>query len=319
MRAIVTGAAGFIGSHLSERLLALGHEVIGVDKFSAYYCPALKKQNISDLLVRQGFTLVAEDIASEHVLSMVGDVDVIFHLAGQPGVRTSWTDFSLYLRENVEAVQTLLDAIALTGTRPRLVLASSSSVYGNAAQYPCAETSPTRPISPYGVSKLTMELLASAYVTMHGLQVVVLRYFTVYGPRQRPDMAFNSFIRSAVERRPIIVFGDGEQIRDFTFVDDVVDATIRAGTMAVDAGTTLNVCGGEPITVNGVLAVLRSLSGERLEVEYVGSALGDVRRTGGSSERANQLLEWSPTTSLVDGLRSQYVWQTRQGQFTENL
>lgn len=308
MRAIVTGAAGFIGSHLCDRLLEDGHDVLAVDKFSDYYDPIQKRQNVARLLNDDRFNLMETDVVSGAVLREINDADVIFHLAGQPGVRPSWDDFGPYLRENVQCVQTMLEAVAQATRPPRIVLTSSSSIYGDAERYPCAETSEPRPKSPYGTSKLSMEHLAGAYVRTQGLPVVILRYFTVYGPRQRPDMAFHRFIDAALTGGDIAVYGDGEQIRDFTFVSDAVDATVAAGTRDVPIGTVLNVCGGEPVTVNAVLDALRLLTGRPLRVRYLEGARGDVHRTGGSADLARRILGWVPLTALADGLRQQYEW-----------
>ena len=312
MRAMVTGAAGFVGSHLCDRLLEDGHDVLAVDKFSDYYDPTQKRENVAHLLDDGRFNLLEADVASEPVLRVINNVDVIFHLAGQPGVRPSWDDFGPYLRENVQCVQTVLEAVAQSTRPPRIVLTSSSSVYGDADRYPCAETSEPRPMSPYGTSKLSMEHLAGAYVRTQGLPVVILRYFTVYGPRQRPDMAFHRFIDAALTGGEITVYGDGEQIRDFTFVRDAVDATMAAGTRDVPIGTVLNVCGGEPVTVNAVLDSLRLLAGRPLRVRYGEGARGDVHRTGGSADLARRILGWTPLTALADGLRLQYEWQLQR-------
>jgi len=311
VRTIVTGAAGFIGSHLCERLLADGHDVIAVDRLTPYYDPEVKRANLALFADHPRAEVVLQDVSSPAMLGRLREVDTVFHLAAQPGVRPSWTSFSTYLRENVERVHALLEAartVGETGRAPRIVLASSSSVYGEALHYPCAEQDATAPVSPYGVSKLTMERLASAYVDAYALPIVSLRYFTVYGPRQRPDMAFHSFIRAALTGEPVAVYGDGEQVREFTFVEDVVEATVRAGSRELPPGTTVNVCGGEPTTVNGVLALLGELTGSPVRVVHQPPATGDVRRTGGSTELAASVLGWEPSTSLRVGLARQVAW-----------
>jgi UDP-glucuronate 4-epimerase len=308
MRAMVTGAAGFIGGHLCERLLDDGHEVLGVDKLTDYYDVGTKRDNRDRWATRRGASSIEDDVTSARVLDEVKAVDVVYHLAGQPGVRPSWRTFDTYVRENIATTHALLDAVQALPRPPRLVLASSSSVYGDAVAYPCREDGPTAPLSPYGVSKLCMEDLARAYVTCHDLPVVLLRYFTVYGPRQRPDMAFHRFITAALEGSAAGVFGDGEQVRQFTYVTDVVDATVRAGCMSVPPGTALNICGGEPTTVNAVLELLSELLGHPVPIESAPAEDGDVRRTGGSGVRAEELLQWRPQTPLREGLAEQLAW-----------
>lgn len=308
MRAIVTGAAGFIGSHLVERLLTDGHEVVAVDRLTPYYDPSLKRANLARYVHHPRVQVLVQDMTAPAVLRRLADTDVLFHLAAQPGVRPSWTQFSTYLRENVERVHALIEAARKTGRSPRIVLASSSSVYGEALSYPCREGDTTSPVSPYGVSKLSMERLASAYVDAYALPLVCLRYFTVYGPRQRPDMAFSSFLRSVYADEPVVVYGDGEQVREYTYVDDVIEATLRAGTRELPPGTTMNVCGGEPTTVNQVLAMIGELVGRPIRVVHQPPATGDVRRTGGSGLLASQHLGWTPATSLGAGLAAQVAW-----------
>ncbi|MBC7677616.1 MAG: NAD-dependent epimerase/dehydratase family protein [Pseudorhodobacter sp.] len=305
MRAIVTGAAGFIGSHLCERLLGDGHSVVAVDCLTPYYDPSVKRSNLALTADHPRAQVVLQDITSTAVLRQLADVDVVFHLAAQPGVRPSWASFSTYLRENVERVHVLLEAAHALRQPPRIVLASSSSVYGDALSYPCGEGDATMPVSPYGVSKLCMERLAAAYVNAYGLPVVALRYFTVYGPRQRPDMAFSSFLRAALTGEPVAVYGDGEQVREYTYVSDVVEATVRAGLRDLQPGTTLNICGGEPTTDNEVLALVSELAGRPVRVVHQPPATGDVRRTGGTGELAATQLGWRPRTSLLEGLGRQ--------------
>ena len=309
MRALVTGAAGFIGSHLCERLLDDGHEVIAVDRMTDYYDVRLKERNASLLTRRPGLTFIRDDAGGQAVLGLLGQVDTVFHLAAQPGVRRSWAGFSLYLQENVDCVHRILEKARSLETPPRFVLASSSSVYGEAPRHPCSEESTLAPISPYGVSKLSMEQLAHAYVASFGLNIASLRYFTVYGPRQRPDMAFHRFIQAAVSDEPIPVFGTGEQVRQFTYVEDVVDATARAIDHDIPPGTAINICGGEPVTVTHVITLLGQMLGKPVRVQSRPPASGDVWRTGGTSERAIALLGWHYTTTLRRGLERQLEWQ----------
>jgi nucleoside-diphosphate-sugar epimerase len=319
VRFLVTGAAGFIGSHVCQRLLRDSHHVVAVDKLTDYYDVQVKQDNVSAFANRPGVRFLRADVRSLEVLSLVADVDVVLHLAAQPGVRPSWAQLPLYLRENVEVVHALLESARLLAHPPRLVLASSSSVYGDAARYPCKETDPTRPVSPYGVSKLCMEQLTAAYVAAYGLPAVSLRYFTVYGPRQRPDMAFHRFVEAAAAGQPVQVFGDGEQVREYTYVEDVAEATVRAGQSELAPGSVLNVCGGEPTTVNEVLELLARLMRRSIDVVHGHAATGDVQRTGGSTRQVHQALGWAPETRLTDGLAAQIAWHADRARSTAEL
>jgi UDP-glucuronate 4-epimerase len=293
MRYIVTGAAGFIGSHLAEALVDAGHDVVGVDCFTDYYDPAEKDRNAQRLDVRR------LDLADERL--ELDAVDGVFHLAGQPGVRSFGDVFPLYLRRNVLATQRVLEACTASGTR--LVFASSSSVYGEAEAYPTPEDATPRPISPYGITKLACEHLARAY----GGDVVTLRYFTVYGPRQRPDMAFRRVCDALLAGDTFEVYGGGLQSRSFTYVADAVDATIAAMERA-PGGALFNVGGGEEATMLDAIALLEQASGRSLDVRHVDAARGDVSRTKADDSRINAVLGWSPTTSLADGLRAMWSW-----------
>lgn len=293
MRYIVTGAAGFIGSHLAETLGGAGHEVVGVDCFTDYYDPAEKERNAGGSDVRR------IDLA-EDSLDLDG-VDGVFHLAGQPGVRSFGDVFPLYLRRNVLATQRVLEACTAAGTR--LVFASSSSVYGEAEAYPTPEDATPRPISPYGITKLACEHLARAY----GGDVVTLRYFTVYGPRQRPDMAFRRVCDALLAGDMFEVYGGGLQSRSFTYVADAVDATISAMERA-PAGSLFNVGGGEEATMLDAIALLEEASGRSLDIRHVDAARGDVSRTKADHSRITATLGWSPTTSLTDGLSAMWSW-----------
>jgi nucleoside-diphosphate-sugar epimerase len=293
VRYIVTGAAGFIGSHLAEALGDAGHDVVGIDCFTDYYDPAEKERNARGIDVRR------LDLA-ENPLELDG-VDGVFHLAGQPGVRSFGDVFPLYLRRNVLATQRVLEACTAAGTR--LVFASSSSVYGEAEAYPTSEDATPRPISPYGITKLACEHLARAY----GGDVVTLRYFTVYGPRQRPDMAFRRVCDTLLSGDTFEVYGGGLQSRSFTYVADAVDATISAMERA-PGGSLFNVGGGEEATMLDAIALLEQASGRSLDVRHVDAARGDVSRTKADDSRINAALGWSPSTSLADGLSAMWSW-----------
>jgi UDP-glucuronate 4-epimerase len=312
MRAVVTGAAGFIGSHLVERLLDDGVDVVAVDSFTSYYARADKERNADAFARRRGVRFLEGDLNDLDLDTLFAGADVVAHLAAQPGVRGSFgAGFSEYVRANVLATQRVLDAAARSGVG-RVVYASSSSVYGDAETYPCIESAtPTRPRSPYGVTKRTCEDLASVY-RGEGLEVVGLRYFTVYGPRQRPDMAFRRLCEALVGGPAFRLNGDGSQSRDFTFVDDAVDATVRALT-APAVAPVLNIGGGEEASLSTVLTLLESISGRSIPLVRVEAARGDVVRTAADCTLARQQLEWRPTTSLAEGLVRQYEWVAAHG------
>jgi nucleoside-diphosphate-sugar epimerase len=311
---VVTGAAGFIGSHLAEALLDLNLEVIGIDAFTASYPAADKRANIAGLLGRPGFRLFEGDLSSMDVDPLLDGVDVVFHQAAQAGVRSSWgTGFDRYVRDNVVATQRLLEACMRTGVE-RLVAASSSSVYGDAPTYPTTEASVTRPVSPYGVTKLASEHLCLAYAQLGAasperppLTVATLRYFTVYGPRQRPDMAFRRFLQAAYTGRPITVYGDGEQTRDFTFVGDAVRANLLAMAAPIQA-EAVNVGGGRRVTLNEVLELLGRITGRRLNIQRLPAQPGDARHTGADGARAEALLGYRPEVDLETGLAREAAW-----------
>lgn len=299
--AIVTGCAGFLGSHLCEALLASGHPVTGVDCFTGYYARALKEENVAKACRAPGFRLVEADIAEVPLGPLLDDVDVVFHLAAQAGVRTSFGDgFGEYLHHNVQGTQRLLEEVAGRELQA-FVYASSSSVYGDQLSYPVAEDAPLRPLSPYGATKVITEQLAEAFWRSHAVPVVGLRYFTVYGPRQRPDMAFSRFLSRAVAGRPLEVLGDGRQVREFTYVGDVVAATVAAADRG-ERGAVYNVGGGQPVSVLDAVALLEELLDRRLRVEYLDRGPGDPRRTEADITRARRDLGYVPATALADGL-----------------
>lgn len=308
MKTLVTGAAGFVGSHLAEDLLGRGFEVVGVDCFTPYYGRERKEQNVSGLLGRDGFTLVEADLADADLAPLLEGVDVVYHLAGQPGVRASWADgFAEYLRLNVQATQHLLEASLHAGV-DRVVYASSSSLYGNAERYPTTEDDLPAPFSPYGVTKLAAEHLCRLYSSNFGLHTVSLRYFTVFGPRQRPDLAMMKLIQCALDGTPFPLYGTGEQVRDFTYVADVVDATARSGLEDVAPGSVFNVAGGSPATMNDVIGIIQRLTDGGLVVERQDAVPGDVTRTGGATDRIAAALGWKAQVGLEEGLARQVAW-----------
>jgi nucleoside-diphosphate-sugar epimerase len=293
----VTGAAGFIGSQLGEALHAAGHDVVGLDSFTDYYDVALKERNASSLDVRR------LDLARDE-LDFAG-FDGVFHLAGQPGVRSFGDVFPLYVERNVLASQRVFEAAAAASVR--VVFSSSSSIYGEAERYPTSEEVEPRPVSPYGITKLAGEHLARAYRRSFGLDAVVLRYFNAYGPRQRPDMAFPRIVDALLDGTPFSLYGDGQQSRSFTYVGDVVAATVTAMESA-EPGAVLNVGGGEEASMNETIALLESIAGRKLDVRREEAVAGDQRRTKADTTRIHEALGWEPKTTLAEGLRAQWEW-----------
>lgn len=306
-RVLVTGCAGFLGSHLSERLVASGEEVLGVDCFTDYYPREQKDANLERLRDRHGFTLRELDLGSGPLDDLVDGIETVFHLAAQPGVRGSFgMSFERYVHDNILATQRLLEASAEVGVRT-FVYASSSSVYGDSLTYPTAEETERAPISPYGLTKLATEELAGVYGRLEGMRTVGLRYFTAYGPRQRPDMAFAKFLRAALARVPVRVLGDGLQVRDFTFVDDVVEGTIAAARRGAQ-GAVYNVGGGTQVRLLDALRKMEELLGMPIAVDHLPNARGDVRRTCSDPRRAARDLGFTPGVSLEEGLARQVEW-----------
>jgi nucleoside-diphosphate-sugar epimerase len=304
---VVTGAAGFIGSHLTERLLAAGHEVVGIDCFSDYYERTRKEQNLEAARDHANFHFEEVDLVDADLPPLLDGAAVVYHLAGQPGVRPSWgSQFDGYVRDNIIATQRLLEGLKGTQIK-RLVFAGSSSVYGDAEMFPTKESALPRPVSPYGVTKLAAEHLTHLYTRNFGVPVVSVRYFTVYGPRQRPDMAFSRFMQALSAGQDIEVFGDGEQTREFTYVSDAVEGTIKASTADV-LGQVFNLGGGSRVTVNHVLATLEEISGIKVRRQNLPAAPGDPRHTGASINLARERLGWEPRVSLREGLDKQWRW-----------
>ncbi len=308
MHFLVTGAAGFIGSQVCERLLAQGHQVRGIDCFTDYYPRRLKELNLAPARDHQSFEFIEEDVVSTDLNRLLEGVEVVIHLAAQAGVRASWgANFTIYTHNNILSTQALLEAAKTSGLR-RLVYASSSSVYGDTQDLPMRETSACWPVSPYGVTKLAAEHLCGLYHRNFGVDTVSLRYFTVYGPRQRPDMAFHRFIKALLTGGEIRLFGDGEQSRDFTFVADIVEATIAAATAPDAAGGVFNLGGGARVSVNQVIAWLEEIIGQKARVKRLEVAKGDVRDTHADTSRARAALGFDPRYDLKKGLAAEVEW-----------
>jgi UDP-glucuronate 4-epimerase len=310
LRALVTGAAGFIGSHLSAALLDSGASVTGIDSFTDYYSRAIKEANLGTMKGRPGFNFVEGALQDVNLIALLAGVTHVFHLAGQAGVRKSWGgDFDVYIRDNIQATQRLLEAMARTPIQ-KYVYSSSSSVYGNHVPLPMREDTYLQPLSPYGVTKLAGEHLGNLYCANHGVPVVSLRYFTVYGPRQRPDMAFQRFLTAARDGTPITMYGDGDQTRDFTFVADIVAANMAAAVQG-RPGSVYNIGGGSRVTLNHVLDLIRNVTGKTIEVRREPEQKGDMRHTYADTSAARRDLEFSPRVTLDNGLDQQYRWLTK--------
>jgi UDP-glucose 4-epimerase len=318
MRYLVTGCAGFVGSSITDRLLADGHDVMGIDCFTTYYDPSAKRRNLASALDHASFELIELDLATASIPSDAMAVDGVFHLAAQAGVRASWGDeFATYTSCNVLATQRLLEQLvrhaAASGDTPEpppVVYASSSSVYGNAEARPTHESMLPAPISPYGVTKLAAEHLCDTYRHEFGVAATSLRFFTVYGPRQRPDMAFHKFVRAALSGVPIEIYGDGLQSRDFTYIDDIVDANLAAmrELEAGSRGRTYNIGGGSTVTVREIHAMLEDIVGMPVAINYTTAQKGDVRHTSADTQAARRDLAYHPRIDLRAGLAREVEW-----------
>jgi UDP-glucuronate 4-epimerase len=312
MRVLITGCAGFIGSHLTEACLAGGDEVLGVDCFNNNYARDAKLRNLRIARDWDGFEFVPIDLAQGALRSLVEESDVICHLAAEPGVRLSWgRRFESYVRNNVLATQHLLEAASMQPEK-RFIYASSSSIYGQSESFPTSERTIPAPNSPYGLTKLDGEHLCSIYRQSFGVETVILRYFSVYGPRQRPDMAFSRFCRAALSDSPIEIYGDGMQTRDFTFVADVISATQAAATAADLAGAVMNIGGGSRISLGDAVGVLGEVSGRKIERRLLDPQPGDVRDTAAAIDQAQARIGYEPRTSIEEGLAAQWEWAQTQ-------
>jgi len=316
MRCLVTGVAGFIGSHLAERLLADGNEVCGIDAFIDYYPRSIKEKNLEGPRSWHNFTFIEGNLLDLPLASLLEGVHVIFHQAAQAGVRASWGDeFSRYGDCNIIATQKVLEAAVGSKELQRFVYASSSSVYGETKSFPVIEDTMPIPVSPYGVTKLAAEHLCSLYHQNFNVPTVSLRYFTVYGPRQRPDMAFNRFCKAIIAREPIHIYGDGQQTRDFTYISDIVEANIRAATLERAIGQVVNVAGGSRVTVQHVIQLLGEISGERVDIVFDQKQHGDVRDTFADTTRAQYVIGYHPRVDLQTGLANEFEYMLSMQRF----
>lgn len=309
MRALVTGVAGFVGSHLAETLLARGDSVVGIDCFTPFYDASEKQKNLTGVRADAKFEFAEVDLRTAEIEPLLDGVDAVFHQAAQAGVRLSWSGgFADYVGHNVLATQRLLEAVVAARPSARVVYASSSSLYGNQPRYPTQEDDLPRPYSPYGVTKLAAEHLCTLYAENMGISTVSLRYFTVYGPRQRPDMSIHRLCEAAINGTAFSRYGDGSAIREFTYVGDIVRANLLAAERDVPPGSYCNVAGGGEITLSGLIDLVGELAGSPVQIDQQPRQAGDAFRNGGSIERAGALLGWAPEVSLPDGVSAQLAW-----------
>jgi len=312
MKSVITGVAGFIGSHLAEKLLGLGHEVVGVDKFLDNYARKFKDSNLSQFVKHPSFKFINDDLVNIELRQLLNQTDYIFHLAAQPGVRSSWgEEFSHYSHNNILVTQLLLEACKQVKVR-KFVYASSSSVYGDTDDLPMRESGGTRPVSPYGVTKLAAEHLCYLYWKAFGIPTVSLRFFTVYGPRQRPDMFFHILMRRLLVDEEIPLYDDGEQSRDFTYCTDIVDG-LTAAAFYPGSGDVFNLGGGGEITLLNAIQLVEKVSGRKAELKRFDRQRGDVRRTRASLDQAKKKLGYKPLISLEQGLLRQWQWISAMG------
>ncbi len=312
MKCLVTGSSGFIGSTLAYSLLKMGHEVVGIDCYTENYSRHLKEENTKRLLFFEKFTHFDSDLSELELGKILKDVESIFHLAGQASVHSSWGgSFELYTERNIEVTHSLLRA-ALEAGVGKFINSSSSSVYGRILSNSVNEFALTNPVSPYGVTKLAAENLVSLYGSEFGLKTISLRYFTVYGPKQRPDMAFNKLISAGITGNKFPLHGDGTQIRDFTYVQDVVEANIAAATLDLAPGTILNIGGGSPQSMNSVISDVEEILGVQINLIKQPLGPGNPLVTGADCTKAYEILNWAPKMEFYDGLKNQVKWQLEQ-------
>ena len=308
MKSLVTGCAGFIGSHLVERLIEEGHSVVGIDSFMDYYPRQVKEDNIRDALRNNNFRFIAKDILELNMGDILKDIDYVFHQAAQAGVRFSWgKNFNIYTRNNILVTQRILEACKKSAIK-KVIYASSSSVYGDALSLPMKENDVPKPVSPYGVSKLAAEHLCYLYYKNYQVPSISLRYFTVYGPRQRPDMAFHKFIKAVLEGGEIEIYSNGEQTRDFTFISDIIDANILAMNSEMDNSEIFNVGGGSRKTLNEVIGIIEDIMGKKTKTTHIKKQKGDMRHTYADISKAKERLQYIPQVGLEEGLRKEVLW-----------
>jgi nucleoside-diphosphate-sugar epimerase len=306
---IVTGVAGFVGSHIAETLLKQGNKVIGIDHFNDYYNCQLKWNNIVNLQQFSDFKLIQADIRDLDWQKLLQSTDVVYHQAAQAGVRASWGEgFKHYTERNINATQVILEAAKQVKSLKRIVYASSSSVYGDAITTPTPETLCPQPVSPYGITKLAAERLCWLYHHNFDVPVTALRYFTVYGPRQRPDMAFHKFFKAAINDEPISIYGDGKQTRDYTFVSDIVAANLAAGKVPEAIGKTFNIGGGSCVTLVELLNIMELAIRKPIARQHIERAVGDARHTSADITKAKEILDYVPQVSLLEGLIEEWQW-----------
>ncbi|NET00537.1 MAG: NAD-dependent epimerase/dehydratase family protein [Sphaerospermopsis sp. SIO1G2] len=308
-RIIVTGAAGFIGSNLVNALLERGEEVIAIDEFNDYYDPTLKQKNAATFTNSANLTLIEGNIQNLDLAKLLQDVEIIYHQAAQAGVRNSWgSGFRAYTERNINTTQVLLEAAKDAIHLKRLVFASTSSIYGDAETLPTHEGIAPKPVSPYGITKLAAERLCGLYYKNFGVPFVSLRYFTVYGPRQRPDMAFHKFFKAVLQDEAIPIYGDGQQTRDFTFINDIIAANLAAATVPEAVGEIFNIGGGSRVVLTEVLETMENIVGKSIQRNHIGKAMGDARHTAADISKAKKILGYQPKVSLKEGLQREWEW-----------
>ena len=306
---IVTGVAGFIGSHLAEALLKQGAKVTGIDQFNDYYNSQLKQNNVVNLQQHRRFQLIKANIQDLDWQQLLQSTDVVYHQAAQAGVRASWGgDFHHYTERNINATQVILEGAKQVKSLKRIVYASSSSIYGDAVTMPTPETLCPQPVSPYGITKLAGERLCWLYQQNFGVPVTALRYFTVYGPRQRPDMAFHKFLKAAINSEAISIYGDGQQTRDYTYISDAIAANLAAGDVPEAIGEVFNIGGGSRVTLMELLNIMEQVIGHPIKKNYINKAAGDARHTSADVTKANKILNYLPQVSLKEGLTQEWKW-----------
>lgn len=299
-KVLVTGCAGFIGSHLAEALLQKNHEVTGIDCFTPYYPRKIKEENLKTTRQNKNFKFIEADITKYDLKKLIRNKEIIFHEAAQPGVRYSWENFDSYLKNNILATQKLLSAC--TETKPKFIFASSSSVYGDSDELPIKESLLLKPISPYGITKVACENLCYAYHRNYGIPIIILRYFTVYGPRQRPDMLINKIVHNIFSGKEIEIYGDGTQSRDFTFISDIVEATISAASIS-ECYSVFNIGGGSNITLLQLIQLIENFTGKKAKIKYMEEQKGDMKHTKADISRATETLKYTPRVKIEEGIK----------------